>query len=46
MEFYMKQQKFFVPTNDFVFKMIFGDERGASVRSSFAPQPAAATQTT
>jgi hypothetical protein len=25
----MKEQKFFAPTNDFVFKAIFGDERKA-----------------
>jgi predicted transposase/invertase (TIGR01784 family) len=31
----MKQQKFFPPTNDFVFKTIFGDERNTDILADF-----------
>jgi predicted transposase/invertase (TIGR01784 family) len=35
MEFYMENQKFFSPTNDFVFKSIFGDERNTDILADF-----------
>jgi predicted transposase/invertase (TIGR01784 family) len=31
----MKEAKFFAPTNDFVFKMIFGDERNIDILADF-----------
>jgi predicted transposase/invertase (TIGR01784 family) len=31
----MKEPKFFAPTNDFVFKMIFGDERNIDILADF-----------
>jgi predicted transposase/invertase (TIGR01784 family) len=31
----MKNQKFYAPTNDFVFKMIFGDERNTDILADF-----------
>jgi predicted transposase/invertase (TIGR01784 family) len=31
----MKEPKFFAPTNDFVFKMIFGDERNTDILTDF-----------
>jgi predicted transposase/invertase (TIGR01784 family) len=31
----MKEQKFFTPTNDFVFKMIFGDEHNIDILTDF-----------
>jgi predicted transposase/invertase (TIGR01784 family) len=31
----MKEPKFFTPTNDFVFKMIFGDERNIDILADF-----------